>query len=215
MPPIVSVVGKSDSGKTSLIVGLLTELRQRGYRVAVIKHAAEEVELDTVNKDSWRFTQAGSTVSAVNSADKLAVFRTLQENNDPQQLATFTGMDCDLILTEGFKGSHHPKIEVHRHVQGPELLSPPRELLAVVTDEPLPVAVPQFSREEAPRITDLLIDRILGPKAKDTLELSVNNAPVPLDSAAQDLLLRTLMAMASGLKEGEIESLQVSLRRKP
>ena len=65
MRPIISIVGKSESGKTTLLEGLITKLKQRGYKVAVIKHAGEDFELDVVNKDSWRFSQAGSTVSAI------------------------------------------------------------------------------------------------------------------------------------------------------
>jgi len=65
MQPIISIVGKSESGKTTLLEGLVRGLKQRGYRVAVVKHANEDFEIDTPNKDSWRFAQAGSEVSAV------------------------------------------------------------------------------------------------------------------------------------------------------
>ncbi|MFQ5996740.1 MAG: molybdopterin-guanine dinucleotide biosynthesis protein B, partial [Dehalococcoidales bacterium] len=134
MPPIISIVGKSESGKTTLLEGLITILKQRGYKVAVIKHAAEDFELDTVNKDSWRFRQAGSEVSAISSTHHLAVIKNLEHDLAPQELANFIGLDYDLILTEGFKQSDHPKIEVHRKEQGKELLNQPERLLAVVTD---------------------------------------------------------------------------------
>ncbi len=39
MPPLVSVVGKSKSGKTTVIERLVQPLKSRGYRVATIKHA--------------------------------------------------------------------------------------------------------------------------------------------------------------------------------
>ena len=124
--------------------------------MAVIKHSSKDVELDTVNKDSWRFSRAGSEVSAIVSPHKLAVFKNLEHDLEPQELSRFIDPDCDLILTEGFKQSHHPKIEVHRKEQGKELVSPPGQLLAVVTDEKLDVAVPQFSRGEIRKIADLI-----------------------------------------------------------
>ena len=34
MRPIISIVGKSKSGKTTLLEGLVIELKQRGYEVA-------------------------------------------------------------------------------------------------------------------------------------------------------------------------------------
>ena len=39
MPPVVSIVGESKSGKTAVIERLVQELKYRGYRVATIKHA--------------------------------------------------------------------------------------------------------------------------------------------------------------------------------
>ncbi len=125
MQPIISIVGKSDSGKTTLLESLITELKQRRYKVAVIKHSSQDVELDTVNKDSWRFSRAGSEVSAISSSSKFAVFRNLEQDFGLPELSQFLGSGSDLILTEGFKQSNHPKIEVHRKEQGKELLSPP------------------------------------------------------------------------------------------
>ena len=167
MPPIISIVGKSDSGKTTLLEGLIAQIKQRGYKVAVIKHSGKDVELDTANKDSWRFSRAGSEVSAVISPHKLAVFKNLEHGMEPQELSQFIGPDCDLILTEGFKHGHHPKIEVHRKEQGKELVSPPGQLLAVVTDEKLDIAVPQFSKDEVRKIADLIESTLPARHKKD------------------------------------------------
>lgn len=214
MPPIISIVGKSESGKTTLLEGLIANLKQRGYKVAVIKHAAEDFELDIVNKDSWRFSQAGSEVSAVTSVHKLAVFKNIAYNLSPQELSQFIGSDYDLILTEGFKQSNHPKIEVHRKKQGKELLSQPEQLLAVVTDEPLKVAVPQFSRNEVPKIVDLIVSTMLDRRREDDVDLFINDTYIPLNKPVKNLLFRTLVAIVSGLKgTKEVKSLRISLRR--
>ncbi len=214
MPPIISIVGKSESGKTTLLEGLIANLKQRGYKVAVIKHAAEDFELDIVNKDSWRFSQAGSEVSAVTSVHKLAVFKNIAYDLSPQELSQFIGSDYDLILTEGFKQSNHPKIEVHRKKQGKELLSQPEQLLAVVTDEPLKVAVPQFSRNEVPKIVDLIVSTMLDRRREDDVDLFINDTYIPLNKPVKNLLFRTLVAIVSGLKgTKEVKSLRISLRR--
>ena len=214
MPPIISIVGKSDSGKTTLLESLIANLKQRGYKIAVIKHAAEDIELDTVNKDSWRFSQAGSEVSAISSAHKLAIIKNLEHDLAPQELVQFIGSDYDLVLTEGFKQSNHPKIEVHRKEQGKELLSPPEQLLAVVTDEPLDVAVPQFSKNEVQKIADL-IEKTVIQNSTDDIDLFINETHLPLSKLAKNLLFRTLIAMVSGLKGiDEMKSLRLFLRRK-
>ena len=215
MQPIISIVGKSESGKTTLLEGLIIELKQRGYRVAVIKHSGEDFELDKVSKDSWRFSQAGSEVSAISSAHKLAIIENLECDLSPQEISHYICCDYDLILTEGFKQSSHPKIEVHRKEQGKELLSPPQQLLAVVTDEPLDVDVPQFSREEVPKITDLIERTLLDQHREDDVDLFINDTYIPINPSIRNLLTRTLSAMVSALKGGkEVKSLRISLRRK-
>jgi molybdopterin-guanine dinucleotide biosynthesis protein B len=214
MLPIISIVGKSDSGKTTLLESLIANLKQRGYKVAVIKHAAEDIELDTVNKDSWRFSQAGSEISVISSTHKLAIIKNLEHDLAPQELVQFIGSDYDLILTEGFKQSNLPKIEVHRKEQGKELLSPPEQLLAVVTDEPMNVAVPQFSKNEVQKIADL-IEKTVIQNSTDDIDLFINETHLPLSKPAKNLLFRTLIALVSGLKGiDKMKSLRLLLRRK-
>ncbi len=215
MQPIISIVGKSESGKTTLLEGLIVELKQRGYRVAVIKHSGEDFELDGVSKDSWRFSRAGSEISAISSSHKLAIIKNLERDLSAQELSNFICWDYDLILTEGFKQSHHPKIEVHRKEQGKELLSPPEQLLAVVTDEPLDVDVPQFSRGEVPKITDLIEKTLLAQQREEDIDLFINDAYIPINQSTKSLLIRTLVAMVSSLKSvSKIKSLRIFLRRK-
>ncbi|MFH0822674.1 MAG: molybdopterin-guanine dinucleotide biosynthesis protein B, partial [Pseudomonadota bacterium] len=73
MIPIVSIVGKSDVGKTTLIEKIIGTLRNRGYRVATIKHDAHSFEIDHKGKDSWRHKHAGSTMTVISSKEKIAV----------------------------------------------------------------------------------------------------------------------------------------------
>lgn len=214
MPPIVSIVGKSDSGKTTLLEALIKVLRQRGRRVAVIKHAVNGFEFDTPDKDSWRLSQAGSEVSAISSNDRLVIIRHLENDPDPQELVQYVGADCDLVLTEGFKQYPYPKIEVVRGEQGAELVSPAEQLLAIVTDKPLDIDVPQFDKDDVTEIADLIEQKYL-VGAEDGVDLFVNGRCVPLDRSGRNLLLRTLVAIASGLKEiDKLRRLSIFLRRK-
>lgn len=213
MQPIISIVGKSDSGKTTLLEGLIAELKRRGHKVAVMKHSAEEFELDTTNKDTWRFSQAGSEVSAISSGNNLAVFKHLEHDSSPVELSHFVSWDCDLLLTEGFKQSDCPKIEVHRKEQGAELISPPHQLLGVVTDEPLAVDVPQFSKDEFHRIVDLIEQTMIA--RHNEIDLFIDDNSIPINPSLKDLLTRTLMAMMSGLTNIErVKRLRLSLWRK-
>ena len=215
MQPIISIVGKSGAGKTTLLEGLITELKRRGYKVAVIKHAGDDFELDKKGKDSWRLSQAGGRVVAISSPHKLVVMRQMKHDQSPQELSRFLGGGCDLILTEGFKQGNNPKIEVHRKEQGKELLCLPQQLLAVVTDEPLDVDVPQFSADEVPGLADLIEGRLQAEGREDEVDLLVNDVPVSLNPFVNNFLAKTLLAMVSALKGVKrVKSLHIWLRRK-
>lgn len=212
---IISIVGKSDSGKTTLLESLIGELKRRGHKVAIVKHSHHADDLDSAHKDTWRFTRAGSELSAINSLDHLAIYRRMDHYFDPQEIANFILWEYDVILTEGFKGSSYPKIEVHRGEQGKELLTDPQLLLGVVTDEPLDVKVPQFSHEDINGITDLIEKIILSRQEENEVDLVVNGAYFPLNASLKDLLARTVVAMIPApANDGGIKNLHFSLRRK-
>jgi molybdopterin-guanine dinucleotide biosynthesis protein B len=100
------------------------------------------------------------------------------------------------------------KIEVHRKEQGAELLVPPQQLLAVVTDEPLDVNVPQFNRDDTKGLADL-IEKWLRKQPKDEIELFVNNSFVPLNIFVKDIITKTIVGMVSSLKGiGDINSIR-------
>ena len=212
---IISIVGKSDAGKTTLLESLIGELKRRGHKVAIVKHSHHADDLDSAHKDTWRFTRAGSELSAINSLDHLAIYRRMDHYFDPQEISSFILWDFDIILTEGFKGSSYPKIEVHRGEQGKELLTDLQQLLGVVTDEPLEVKVPQFSCEDIKGIADLIEKAILSRQAESEVELVVNGAYVPLSPSLKDLLERTVAAMIPApVADDGIKNLHLTLRRK-
>jgi molybdopterin-guanine dinucleotide biosynthesis protein B len=214
MHSIISIVGKSGSGKTTLIERLIAELKNRGYKVAIIKHSHHANDLDTESKDTWRFTRAGSELSAINSLDHLAIYKKMDRFFDPQEISDFVLWDYNLILTEGFKGSHYPKIEVHQSAQGNELLTDTEQLLAVVTDKPLEQNIPQFSRDDINGISDLIEKTLIKHNRENKLNLIVNGKTVPIDNPLEDLLTRTLLAMIPSQPDnGDIKNLHISLRR--
>jgi molybdopterin-guanine dinucleotide biosynthesis protein B len=211
---IISIVGKSGSGKTTLLESLISELKRRGHKVAIIKHSHHADDLDTEKKDTWRFTRAGSVLSAINSLDNLAVFRQMDHYFDPREISDFILWDYDILLTEGFKGSNYPKIEVHRHDQGEELLTDPSLLLAIITDVKLDVDVPQYSRDDIAGIADVIEKNVAERQEENDAELVVNGEVVPLTQPLKDLLVRTMTAMIPAPPDGKIKNFHFSLRRK-
>lgn len=215
MQPIISVVGRSESGKTTLLEGLVAELKRRGHKVAVIKHAGEGFELDRKGSDTWRLSRAGSEVVAISSPREVAVIKQLQQDLTPEELSWMIGGDYDILLTEGFKQSNTQKIEVHRKDQGNGLLTPITALLAVVTDEPMDIDVPQFTKDDISGLADLVEKRLKAETGVEEAELLVNDAQVPLNPFVKSTLSRVLLSLVSGLKGvGNIRTLRITLRRK-
>ena len=132
--PIVSIVGKSESGKTVLMEQLIAEFKKRGLKVAALKHSHGGMEIDHPGKDSWRFAQAGSDAVCISSPDKLAFIKNLDHELKVEEIMPIVGPEFDLVLVEGFKRSKLPKIEVHRKELGDDLLCSPEELSAIVSD---------------------------------------------------------------------------------
>lgn len=112
MIPAVHFVGKSGTGKTTLIEAIIQKLKERGFRVAVIKHAHHGFEMDKPGKDSWRFGQAGSDMVAISSPGKLAMIEKVDEELNFEQVINRLGDRFDVVLVEGFKQTSKVKIEV-------------------------------------------------------------------------------------------------------
>jgi len=211
MPPIVSIVGLSASGKTTLIEKLLKELKSRGYRVATIKHASQKIDFDTPGKDSWRHIQAGSEATLVSAPDN-TVLIIPKGGQGLEQLARIVGEDYDIILTEGFKKEDAPKIEVHRKLAGPPLTSL-KKLFAIVTDEPLEAKTRQFSPEDVKGLADLIEKGFILPQ-RERLSLYANNEPVPLSRFPRQIVANILLALASSLKGvKKLKSLDIFYRK--
>lgn len=162
MIPVVSIVGRSNAGKTTLIEKIITELVRRGYRVATIKHDVHGFEIDHEGKDSWRHKRAGARSVVLSSPKRVALIEDVEKDHEIAEIRDRYLRDVDIILSEGYKRNPHPKIEVHRAALKQELLCGGTDnLLAVATDEPLDLKVPGFGLDDASGIVDLIERRFL------------------------------------------------------
>lgn len=175
--PIVSVVGKTNNGKTTLLERLIPELKRRGYTVAAIKHDAHEFEIDHEGKDTYRLAQAGADAVIISSPARLAAIARVPREQSLDDIAGWLVTPVDIILTEGYKRQNKPKIEVTR--TGELLCGMDDRLMAVVnniapgpagmasgpagTDQPrvnLPAggeSIPCFMMDEISRLADFIV----------------------------------------------------------
>jgi molybdopterin-guanine dinucleotide biosynthesis protein MobB len=162
---VVAFVAKSGTGKTTLVEKVISELKKRGYKVGVVKHDAHRFDIDHPGKDSYRLTAAGADTMLLSSPDKLALIKKHAEAPSIEELLTTYFTDEDIVLTEGFKKSSLPKIELHRPERSDTLLCRGAEddpsLIAVASSVPLTLDVPVLDLNDAQSITDFLEDRFL------------------------------------------------------
>ena len=214
MLPIVSIVGKSKSGKTTLIEKLIRELKSRGYQVATIKHAPHGMSFDELGKDSWRHIEAGSEATVISSPDMMVLIKPVAHHITLDEIAHFFGEDYDLILTEGFKQGSAPKIEVHRRDVGPPL-SGVKKLIAIATDETLETKTRQFSLEDIEGLADFLERGFIKPQ-RERISIYVNNVPISLTAFPREIITNIVLALASSLKGvGKVGNIEIFLRREP
>ena len=157
--PLVSFIGRSNSGKTTLLEKVVKELKIRGYRVGVVKHSHHNFAIDHPGKDSWRLAQAGSDIVAVSSPNKVAFIEHVESEVDLSQLSTFFEGKVDILLAEGYKKGDAAKIQVLATGQDREQLCHEKPL-ATITARPSSPGYPQFDYDDVIHIVDLLIAQI-------------------------------------------------------
>ncbi len=161
---VFGLAGWSGSGKTTLLTALIPVLIARGFRVATIKHAHHDFDIDKPGKDSYRHREAGAAEVLVVSGKRWALMHELRDEAEPTLEALVARLaPVDLVLIEGFKRHQHPKLEIHRPSVGKPLLAPDDpDIIAIASDAPLKdTELPVLSLNDFAAIANLVIERAL------------------------------------------------------
>ena len=158
-PPIISVVGYSGAGKTTLMEKLIGELTRRGYRVGSIKHDVHGFEMDKPGKDSWRHKQAGACTTLISSPYQIGMVTDVDRDHTPDELRKFFN-NIDVILTEGYKKQRRPKVEIFRsEIHDEPLCSNDDNVIAIMSDIPIDLKVRRFALEGITDLVDFLVEK--------------------------------------------------------
>jgi len=177
LPPILCIVGYKDSGKTTVAVELVAELRRRGHEVAVVKHG-HGFRLDTPGTDSWRLRHEGGADPVLLAGPEgfamMGSWKGRGVDDGEPDLETLVRQHLShagVVIVEGYKGSSFPKVEVFRGNLHPEPFFQSGQegaegVVAVVTDEvelaaPVPV-LPLSAEDLTVRLADLVEQEVLG-----------------------------------------------------
>lgn len=166
--PVLGFVAWSGTGKTTLLEKLIPQLVERGVRVALLKHAHHDFDIDTPGKDSYRLRHAGAAQVMVASGKRWAL---INENPTEQQeprlnelLHHFDPQRFDLLLVEGFKHEAYPKIELQRHELGKPPIYPSDDSIIAVAGNPPPedTPLPRLDINDVAAIADFILRWLAG-----------------------------------------------------
>ena len=131
---IINIVAScSNVGKTTLIEGLIKELRKRGYSFSTIKHDVHGFDMDKEGKDTWRHRKAGAEQVCISSKNRFAMIKEVEEELALDSIINDIS-ETDFIIVEGYKNSNLRKIEVAREEKGRNIITPKDKLIAVASD---------------------------------------------------------------------------------
>jgi molybdopterin-guanine dinucleotide biosynthesis protein MobB len=168
VPPILGFVAYSGTGKTTLLTKVIPLLREAGIRIALIKHAHHRFDIDTPGKDSYRLRQAGAEQVMIASRGRWVWMAETPDQDEARlsdMLTRLGEVDVDLILIEGFKHEHYPKIELHRvELDNPRLYPNDPDIIAVACDGPLLPAtqLPLLDLNDPEAIAAFIVQRLRG-----------------------------------------------------
>jgi molybdopterin-guanine dinucleotide biosynthesis protein B len=162
---VIGVAGWKNSGKTTLVTRLVAELTRRGFRVATVKHAHHDFQIDDAETDSARHRRAGAAQVAIASPKRWAVVRELRDAPEPSLEEMIGRLDpCDLVLVEGYKAAPIPKIEARRRAaaRAEPLAERDPNVVAIAADHPCDGAGrPVFAFDDVAAIADFIV-KMLG-----------------------------------------------------
>lgn len=158
MIPVVGFVGYANSGKTTVVSKLVSILKNRGYRVAAIKHASHGYDMDRPGKDSWQHFEAGADQVIVVGPDSYS-----HHHRGPAKLLDVIGhiTNVDIILVEGFKGEPIPKIEIINQDDPTLRIALGEYLQAVIGSDDPHGTVPWFVPNALDSVADFLVERFI------------------------------------------------------
>jgi molybdopterin-guanine dinucleotide biosynthesis protein B len=158
----IHIVGRKNHGKTTLIVDLVSHLKEQGYQVGTIKHTHHYHCLDTPGKDSFQHRDAGADVVGILSPGTHAAFWTPTSASQASYDA-FEPLfaDCQLVLVEGDAQAAAPRIEVWRsEFTSSPIAAEDERIAAIVSDADVELAVPRLPRSDVAQVAAWILTHL-------------------------------------------------------
>ncbi len=217
MIPVVCFVGAKNVGKTTVLEKLIPELGRKGYRVGTVKHDVHGFEIDKEGKDTWRHSKAGARAVCISSPDKLAIIRFLEREKALGEIVMRYFWSEDIVLAEGFKSTHYPKIEVFRKEISASLVcgDPVKHnVIAVVGDAPDLSEVNHFGWDDIASLAEFIEGRYLKHRKKKSVSITVDGKQLVMNDFVRQIVGETIEGLLKTLKGWENpEHILIAMKR--
>lgn len=195
---LFAFIGRSNTGKTTLLKRLILELKKRGYSLGAIKSCSHGFSLDLEGKDSWHLMESGAQAVALIGDARTAFIKNNKVRPSIKDIAKDYFGNMDVVLSEGGRRETQiDKIEILRKgVQSfPETSM--HDLSAVISDCDIDLDIPVFKSTEINKIADFIEKKIR--KKEKSVSLQVNNKNIHLNSFLQNEFINVISAAVEPL----------------
>lgn len=145
---IIIIVGRSNSGKTTLVEKLIRHYKSEGKKVSAIKSMRHDFQMDHEGKDTWRYREAGAFSAAITNGRTMAFVSDIDDDFNPLDIAHRYFPDSDIIIIEGYKESRNTKIEVIGDSTEDPLFINDGAVKLAVTDREITAPIPVLKRDD-------------------------------------------------------------------
>jgi len=159
---ICGIVGLKNSGKTFLINKIIKLLVEKHFKVASIKHAHHNFDIDKEGTDSYMHRESGSSQIIISSSKRWAKIIELDQKKEKTLNELIEELDKpDIVIVEGFKNEDHPKMEIIKdNVQQSEYLFPKlKNVIGIISNRKIHTSINHFKTNEIDKITEYIISQ--------------------------------------------------------
>ena len=158
---IIGIVGWKNTGKTFFVSEIIKKLKSKNYRIASIKHAHHEFDIDHPNTDSYIHRISSSSQVIISSSKRWAKINELESQKEKKLDELISELsEIDIVLVEGFKNENHPKIEVINEKEKNHLYKNIKNVIGIISDLDLDTNLKQFKKNEIDKIVNFILNEI-------------------------------------------------------
>ena len=155
---IIGIVGWKNTGKTFYVSQIIKNLKSKNYRIASIKHAHHEFDIDHKNTDSFIHRISGSSQVIISSSKRWAKIYELENQNEKKLNELISELsDTDIVIVEGYKNENHPKIEVINEKENNYLFQKIKNVRAIISDIDLDTDLKKFKKNDIDEIVNFIL----------------------------------------------------------